>query len=330
MIVTRSEMQINERKAIELEQRGQPSAALEVWRYLARECPSAVFHCRAGGILQSLGEFSEAESAYRAANKLNPLLPEAYLGLALSLITQNRPEDALEALDSAPKCEDQALVLSLRGHALKELGRTEKALEAFREATGIDPGFDEAFLNIGLLLKGIDDEGAEVAFRKVVDLDDGCAEAHRELGWIERKSERLSSAELHLRRATELNPHDTWAWVYLGNLFWRSGRSSDAESAFRNAYERAPNEWYPNWELACFYEDGGENEKAARFYHKALQASSSEPVLLFHYGRFLLRQGDRVGAERFLRHACEVDPGYDKPRQLLHEIAGSRAGEEDR
>jgi len=127
-------------------------------------------------------------------------------------------------------------------------------------------------------------------------------------------------AERHLRRATELNPADAWTWVYLGNLLWRKGEFSAAEDAIKQAYEQAPNEWYPNWELASFYEDGGNQEKAVRFYRRALLASPDESVLLFSYGRFLLRQGDRVAAEKYLRRACEVDPGHEEARQLLREV----------
>lgn len=318
----RTEIQTEEQRAIDLEESGDEAAALEIWLRLARANPTAGFYCRAGGALESLRRYSEAEAAFRSARELDPTMHEAFVGLGLSLINQGKFVEALEVLDAVAADGDRAVVYCLRGHALKRLGRHEEALQAFRESAAADPAFDEPLLNMGLLLKGVDDAAAKAAFEKAVELDDNYSDAHRELGWILRKEKQLESAERHLRRAAELNPSDAWAWVYLGNLLWAKGEFSAAGDAMKQAYEQSPNEWYPNWELASFYEDGGEQEKAARLYHRALLASPDESVLLFSYGRFLLKQGDREAAVKYLRRACEVDPGYEKARQLLREVAG--------
>jgi tetratricopeptide (TPR) repeat protein len=323
--VKKSEILAEEQRAIDLEESGDEPAALEVWLRLAQARPMAGFYCRAGRVLQSLGRYGEAESAFRSARELNPNMALASIGLASTLIQERKFAEAIDVLDPLIAQEESALAYDLRGNALMDLERYEQALESFRKAVALDPSYEEAFYNIGWLLRNTDEVGAQSAFAKALELDNSHASAHRELGWILRKAKQLDLAELHLRQATQLNPADAWAWVYLGNLLWGKGEFSAAEDAIKQAYEQAPNEWYPNWELASFYEDGGNQEKAARFYHRALLASPDEPVLLFSYGRFLFRQGDCEGAKKYLQRACEVDPGYDEARQLLRALASGNS-----
>ncbi len=323
--MNKSQVQAEEQKAIELEESGNETAALDIWLRLAQAMPMAAFYCRAGGVLKTLKRYSEAESAFRSACNLDPRMALASIGLASMLIEEDKCAEAVDALDAVVAQEENALAYGLRGDALIGLKRYEEALQSFRKAVALDPRYEEAFYNIGWLLRNSDEAEAESAFTKAIELESDYASAHRELGWIFRKAKQLDRAERHLRRATVLNPADAWAWVYLGNLLWGKGEFSAAEDAIKQAYEQSPNEWYTNWELASFYEDCGNQEKAARFYHRALLASSDEPVLLFSYGRFLLKQGDFEGAEKYFRRAREVEPGYENPRQWLREVAGANA-----
>lgn len=321
----KSDIQLEEQKAIDLEESGNEAAALDIWLRLVRERPVAGFYCRAGGALQSLGRYSEAQAAFRSARELDPKMTIASLGLASALIQEGKFVEALGVLDPLVAQQESALAYDLRGNALMDLERYEEALQSFHKAIALDQSFEEAFYNIGWLLRNTDEVGAQSAFTKAIDLDNNYASAHRELGWILVKAKQFDLAEGHLRRAAELNPADAWAWVYLGNLLWGQGELSAAEDAMKQGYERSPNEWYPNWELASFYENGGNQEEATRFYHRALLVSPDESVLLFSYGRFLLREGDRVAAEGYLRRACEVDPEYEEARQLLHDAENRNA-----
>jgi|ERR1700683_1998346 len=99
------------------------------------------------------------------------------------------------------------------------LNRDAEALQSFREVIALDPRYDEAFYNIGWILKGSDKASAKSAFMKAIELDGKYAGAHRELGWILRQEKQFGLAEQHLRRAVELNPADSWAWLYFGNFF---------------------------------------------------------------------------------------------------------------
>jgi tetratricopeptide (TPR) repeat protein len=320
--VEKTEVEAAEQRALELQESGNETAALEIWLRLAHARPTAGFYCQAGSALQTLGRFAEAESAFRSALELDPNLTLAPIGLASTLIDEGKFAEAINVLEATVR-EESALVYELRGVALMNLNQDHEALQSFRRAVELDPSYDEAFYNIGRLLRNTDEAAARSAFTRAIELDNTYAGAHRELGWILRKANELDLAERHLRPATELNAGDAWAWVYLGNLLWAKGKFSAGEEAFKHAEAQAPREWYPNWALATFYEDREDPRTAARFYDKALLASPSEPVLLFHYGRFLSRQGDREGAEKYLRRACEIEPGYDKPRELLREVTGA-------
>lgn len=322
-----TEIRAEEQRAIYLEESGNKIGALEIWLRLARTKPMAGFFCHAGGVLQDLGRLSEAELAFRSACELDPGMVLASIGLASVQIDGKQFAEALETLDAVIAHDENALAYGIRGSALMSLGRYEDALHSLRRAVVLDPSYDEAFYNMGYLLRDADQAEARAAFAKAIELDKNYANAHRELGWLLRRANQFDPAEAHLRRATELNPADAWAWVYLGNLLWAEGQFPSAESSFKQAYSASPDEWYPNWALATFFESGGRLEKAARYYHQALLASPDEPVVLFNYGRFLLKQGDGEAAQKFLKRANELDPDNARARKLLDDMGKSGKSE---
>lgn len=226
--MNRSKIQAEEQRAIELEESGNETAALEIWLRLAQARPMAGFYCRAGGVLKTLRRYSEAESAFRSARDLDPKMVLASIGLASTLIEESKFAEAVDALDAVVAQEEDALAYELRGDALMGLKRYEEALQSFRKAVALDPSYEEAFYNIGWLLRNTAEGEAKSAFTKAIELDKDYAAAHRELGWILRKEKQLDLADRHLRKATELNPADAWAWVYLGNVLWGKGEFSAA------------------------------------------------------------------------------------------------------
>lgn len=60
-----------------------------------------------------------------------------------------------------------------------------------------------ALRNLGVLLRDKEPEEAPALFIKVLELDPGSASAHRELGWIYRKLDRIGEAEVHVRKAID-------------------------------------------------------------------------------------------------------------------------------
>jgi Flp pilus assembly protein TadD len=156
------------------------------------------------------------------------------------------------------------------GVSLSRLGRKDEAEASYREALSVDPQFDEAYYNLGVLLADSNPTAAAELFCKALSLDPNYAQAHRELGWLLRNQDRDAESEAHVRRAIELQPDDPWAHIYLGNLLLSKGDVTQAEAEFRWAHESAPESAVPLWALAQRFENRKEWVQAKILYERAL------------------------------------------------------------
>ncbi|MDY7092796.1 MAG: FG-GAP-like repeat-containing protein [Acidobacteriota bacterium] len=82
----------------------------------------------------------KAEKSYRALIKALPEDPLGYANLAISLLRQQRSEEALEAIDQAlEKGPGRGDLLAVRGDVLQWAGRAEEALTTYRQAAEAAP-----------------------------------------------------------------------------------------------------------------------------------------------------------------------------------------------
>lgn len=96
-----------------------------------------------------------AAEAYRAAVKLRPKYPEAYLGLARVLLELGDHEEASAAIAAARKVRPgYAEASAVEGRIMKEAGEEAKAISSFKRAITEGKGFQpEAYTGLGLLYK---------------------------------------------------------------------------------------------------------------------------------------------------------------------------------
>jgi Flp pilus assembly protein TadD/predicted aspartyl protease len=93
-----------------------------------------------GDALWAMGRFDEADAAYRRALDEAPGLSRARFGLARSLATSSRLEDALrEALTTAREAPQDAEVQALVGFIYERLNRFDESAEAFERYLALLP-----------------------------------------------------------------------------------------------------------------------------------------------------------------------------------------------
>ena len=100
--------------------------------------------CALGG-----GRPAEAVGLLTRALALRPTHRDTRLNLARSLLANQNPAGALDALGPLAADTRLAPAQSLRGTALNALGRPEQAIEAFTHALAVSPGDAETQLNCG-------------------------------------------------------------------------------------------------------------------------------------------------------------------------------------
>ena len=141
------------------------------------------------------GRAAEASALLARALSLRPAHRDTRLALARALLTDARPQEALDAL--APLAGDVALAAAhrLRGNAFSDLGRPAEAVEAYERSYAVDPNDAEAQLNGGNAYADLDEAGtAEYHIRRAIALQPEMAEAHASLGHLLTTAGRVNEA----------------------------------------------------------------------------------------------------------------------------------------
>ena len=305
-------------RAESLEENGDVRGALRVWRELSKADPNPNDLCRYAWAANEVGEKGEAELAFRRAIEIDGDFSAAYEGLGSMAIDRGGFEDAEQFFRKSVHLNPTRSAYCMLGVALGALGRTAEARQSYLRAIEIDPEFEEAYYNLGVLLRGSDPRKAQELFAKALQLDPNYAAAHSELGWVLRQHGSLAEAEYHLRRAIELQPEAAWTHVYLANLLWECGDVSGAIAEFEWARAAAPDRSFPLWSLANLYEDSTAWEKAQGLYEQALKLEPDDAVANMNLGRMLLKKGDRTSAKVFLERSLLLNPSDRVAKDLLN------------
>jgi len=145
-----------------------------------------------------------------------------------------------QVVDSAPADGDPA-VLYTAAQSHQKLGESDRALETY--ATLASRGDGDAWHFIGLsgqqLLQD-DTNGAADSARHAIELADGMADAHYQLGLVLAKSQQWPDAAAEFDRATELDASNAYAYYYGGLMHYRANRPDRMANRFEQFLKLAP------------------------------------------------------------------------------------------
>jgi tetratricopeptide (TPR) repeat protein len=242
-----------------------------------------------------------------------------------------------------------------RGNVSARLGRTEEAIESYREAARKIPRFAAVRYHLGVVLLGEgreeeglaelvrameldpenpripvslgehleargDKEGAEALYRRSLAIDPFFPDASIDLGGLLAETGREKEAEPLLRRGIELAPKDPVALLNLGKLLASTGRGAEAAPLLRRAAEIAPERrdvWF-EWGNLLFRE--GRIGEAARAFREAARFDPGDIPSRMNLALALRAMGDREGAIAALREALAIDPGNETARKRLADL----------
>lgn len=197
------------------------------------------------------------------------------------------------------------------GFAYSQLGRTENAIAAWRDAVEIDPSFAEAFYNLGGALAGARsyDDAAE-AYRQAIRANPTYAEAHNNLGVVLQSDGQLKTAIDEYRKAIELRPSYAYAHHNLGNALLADGKVEPAIEQWRRAIEIEPDYAEAHYSLGNALGRLGRIDEEMSHYRLAIEAKPDYAQALHNLGAVLLLSGRPDEAISLLRRAVEARPDY--------------------
>jgi tetratricopeptide (TPR) repeat protein len=307
-------------RAEALEEGGLLDEALQAWRKALRYYATPYLHYKFGSLALDRGEASEGTEALLAAIELARDFPAPYVRLGILNIEQGQYERARTFLEKALELEERAATHTLLGIAQRSLGLSSAAIASLRRAINLDPAYDEAYYNLGVMLAAERPEEAREHLETALRLDPEYQEAHRELGWVLRRLERYDEAAIHLGKAIDLDGSDEWAYVYLGNLQWTRNDLDAAEKTFKKAIEVSPKASMTHCCLAMFYQYNNRAQEAEFFFDAAARLDSEDAETNFRFGMFLKELKENDKARVHLERALQFDPENQETRAALAEL----------
>jgi tetratricopeptide (TPR) repeat protein len=295
---------------------GQYSEAVKVLRKAVQLHPES-YETRydLGASLARLGETDQAIEQLEEAKKLKPDGSEAAYELGLLLIKKHGPQVSQKHLAQFEQLRDQtdqrmrAGVPNNQGRDLLQQGRVTEAVDAFREATKMDPGNAPFHYNLAIALARLGDlQGERQALQDAIKADPTFAKAHAQLGLSYMADGMLAEAEAEFKRALAINPQLAEAENNLGVLYGRLGKNTEAVQLFQKATEHSPQYVDALANLGLALADQGKYDEAQYQLQRAVAASPNNPGALTALGLIAQTTGRGADAVQLFKKVVKLQP----------------------
>lgn len=325
----------------------------------------AEIHVRLGDLVSQFRLFDKAEQHYREALNVSSTNWLAHWRFGRFLLQQERGIEALKHFADAerrePSGQERAHIrVDIRtdhGRALLFLGRTDKALVAFKRALNADSahpaalagvvaaasflGTPEAQAQADEAMGALGDELPEADFELALalgmartaegDWENAKRElltaastdpfrayaAYRALSWLAELTGHSDEALGYVNQAFEGNPTDAWTLYQRGRQMFAAEDLVGAEANLRAALDLELNFMDALVAMAELKRAQGESLAAERYYERALEVDPSRAVVHSRRGFNLFGLGDPVAAEA----------SFEEALRLMPDLASARLGD---
>jgi tetratricopeptide (TPR) repeat protein len=179
------------------------------------------------------------------------------------------------ALDLAAGLEDARFEAScFNAIALvdTDLGKTEEAIQAYKNAISLAPELISPWNNLGNLYRRLDqNEEALAAFQKAIEQNSSDAVAWNSLGDLQHALGHNDDAIYAYLKAIEFSPNYAPCWTGLGNSYMAEGQLDDALAAHLNAIEIDNQNIDSRFALGDIYKLQGKIEDAGMVYRTVIE-----------------------------------------------------------
>lgn len=218
------------------------------------------------------GMYDRAVESYRLNLELIPISAEARISLAICLMRQQRPQEAVSELQvcleldrNLPEAHHQL------GNAYTMLGDWPKAIESHKRAIRLRPDTAEVYNNLGFayLRAGIPTQ-AIAAFEAAIEHRPGYYEAHFNLANLYAEQSQHDLAVRHYREALRIQPGSVPAHYNLGRTLYEKHDLDGAIRCYQKAVNLDPKHFGAWHNLGIAYRDKGQKERAVEALERAV------------------------------------------------------------
>lgn len=277
---------------MKLLQAGDASTAEQLCRDALNRYPEdANILCLSARALIRLELFDEAEGRINKTLALFPDFPRPHEILGELFLTQNKPEQAVDAFRRAIHLgPDTAEIYQKLSTALMMLGRTAEAHEAVEESRRRNP-VGAAFAAAMEHERNGDLDMAEKIYRKMLMRDPENVEVLRRIGAMAAAKQQYIDAEIFLQRAVDRAPDFTRAWADLVTVQMAMEEFEQAVASAECLLRLDPEGALSHLVLANAYAMSGRHNDALAEYEQVVAVFPGHPGALSGIGHMLKTTG---------------------------------------
>ncbi len=271
-----------------------------------------------GNLLQSEGNYSEAEKKYRMALADPRFKSIAANNLGLVLEAQNKISDAIEVYEEAIRATPGLTIPY--AHLAQLLGRQGRYKEGYaklEEAARIDPQSFVVYWAWGVMLANENESGQAIAkFEKAVSLHPRFDELHVKRGANLYALKEYDEAVSHFRQAADINPNNPETYYNWGAALKELGALDEAIAKFEKSKELNPRKATELYQLIkglCLAEGRRLREKGNRLeaiskFKKSTEIDSKFGEGFFEWGLTLTQMNNFEASIPQFQKAYEINP----------------------
>ena len=285
-----------------------------------------------GWVYQQKKSYAASIKQFEEALRTNPQSPERLAGIVKSYLALKQPARAAQRIKQILK---QFPKLAHAHHLLGEVSLAQKRIEdaqaAFRKALVADPRYAPAYRNLGAVLMA---RGATADASKIYQ--EGITATHGDVSLMfalgvtyERQGEK-DQAEKQYESVLAKDPLMFAAMNNLAMLLITDKPDAQRLAKAQELADRLRINNTPAYldTVGWVYYSNGNYADAVPYLKRAVQGLAQVPVVHYHLGAALAKQGDLVAARRHLQEALrrKVEfPGSDDAQATLERLRTKRS-----
>ncbi|TFG63512.1 MAG: tetratricopeptide repeat protein [Spirochaetales bacterium] len=186
-----------------------------------------------------------------------------------------------------------------------------KALEFFEKTVNEDSGFKDAYYNMGLCYKYMNEiERARYMYEKAAEIDENYLDPLIELGNLWYDAKEYDKAETLYRKTIEKNSTYYVGYFNLAMVAFQRGDRQKEEEFLEKTLKLRPNYVSALNRLGNIYYDRTEYEKAEELYNKVLMTDPGYKYAYYNLGNIAEIRAELKKAKKYFEKALEIDPKY--------------------
>jgi predicted O-linked N-acetylglucosamine transferase (SPINDLY family) len=196
-----------------------------------------------------------------------------------------------------------------QGLALAAHGRLDSAIDAFKQAVYLNPGYAEAYFNLAFASCTLGDFGTAIEnYKHCLRINPDDVATCYNLANTLLKINDIDAAIGVYKNVLRLEPHHSQTFHNLGIAFKKCAKPAEAIQNFKRAIEIEPDHTQAHNSLGTLYLELKRPAKAITTFQRYLQLQPDDPAALNNLGNAYYQQGQLTEAIACYRKSLQLNP----------------------